>query len=98
MDAAIMTAAEHAFAFRHQLLRRAVGEMIPAAYPQGIAPPVRPDPADPGESADRAAGHLLQAAQSGHPAPLAGRWTWPQAQTLPSVPQTAANRRYAPGS
>ena len=28
MDAAIMTAAEHAFAFRHQLLRRAVGEMI----------------------------------------------------------------------
>ena len=29
MDAAIMTAAEHAFTFRHQLLRRAVGEMIP---------------------------------------------------------------------
>ena len=30
MDAAIMTAAEHAFAVRHQLLRRAVSEMIPA--------------------------------------------------------------------
>ena len=29
MDAAIMTAAGDAFAFRHQLLRRAVGEMIP---------------------------------------------------------------------
>src|SRR5580692_8877486 len=29
MDAAIITAAEHAFTFRHQLLRRAVGEMIP---------------------------------------------------------------------
>ena len=29
MDAAIMTAAEHAFAFRHPLLRRAVGEVIP---------------------------------------------------------------------
>jgi hypothetical protein len=26
MDAAIMTAAEDAFTFRHQLLRRAVGE------------------------------------------------------------------------
>ena len=31
MDAAIMTAAEHAFAVRHQLLRRAVSEMIPAS-------------------------------------------------------------------
>jgi len=29
MDAAIVTAAEHAFTFRHPLLRRAVGEMIP---------------------------------------------------------------------
>jgi predicted ATPase len=29
MDAAIMTAAEHAFTFRHPLLRRAVDEMIP---------------------------------------------------------------------
>ena len=30
MDAAIMTAAEHTFAFRHQLLRRAVGEISAA--------------------------------------------------------------------
>jgi hypothetical protein len=42
MDAAIMTAAEHAFAFRHQLLRPAVGEMIPAlavaaAHSAGLA-------------------------------------------------------------
>src|SRR5262249_2437767 len=29
MDAAIMPAVDHAFAFRHQLLRRAIGEMIP---------------------------------------------------------------------
>src|SRR5580693_6242611 len=29
MDAAMMTAAEYSFTFRHQLLRRAVGEMIP---------------------------------------------------------------------
>ena len=29
MDAALMTAAEHSFTFRHELLRRAVGEMIP---------------------------------------------------------------------
>ncbi len=29
MDAAIITAAEHTFTFRHELLRRAVGEMIP---------------------------------------------------------------------
>ena len=50
MDAAIMTAAEHAFAFRHQLLRRAVGEMIPppaaAAWPAGHGRSGRPGPAD----------------------------------------------------
>ena len=50
MDAGIMTAAENSFSFRHPLLRRAVGDMIPRAGPQGPAPPVRPDPAQPGRA------------------------------------------------
>ena len=48
MDAAIMTAAEHAFTFRQELLRRAVGEMIPPPASQRVAPPVWRDPAHPG--------------------------------------------------
>ena len=48
MDAAIMTAAEHAFAFRHQLAAPRGRRDDPAAGPQRVAPPVRRDPARPG--------------------------------------------------
>jgi DNA-binding NarL/FixJ family response regulator len=89
MDAAIMTAAEHAFAFRHQLLRRAVGEMIPRPARKALHRQYGQILLTRGESADRAAGHLLQAAQSGDPASLAGL-DLAAAQTLPSAPQTAA--------
>ena len=89
MDAAIMTAAEHAFAFRHQLLRRAVGEMIPRPARKALHRQYGQILLTRGESADRAAGHLLQAAQSGDPASLAGL-DQAAAQTLPSAPQTAA--------
>ena len=72
MDAAIMTAAEHAFAFRHQLLRRAVGEMIPRPARKALHRQYGEILLARGESAARAASHLLQAAHPGDPASLAG--------------------------
>ena len=90
MDAAIMTAAEHAFAFRHQLLRRAVGETIPRPARKALHRQYGEILLARGESAARAAGHLLQAAHPGDPASLAGL-DQAAAQTLRSAPQTAAD-------
>ena len=89
MDAAIVTAAEHAFAFRHQLLRRAVGEMIPRPARKALHRQYGEILLARGESAARAASHLLQAAHPGDPASLAGL-DQAAAQTLRSAPQTAA--------
>ena len=74
MDAAIMTAAEHAFAFRHQLLRRAVGEMIPRPARKALHRQYGEILLARGESAARAASHLLQAAHPGIPRRWPG-WT-----------------------
>jgi DNA-binding CsgD family transcriptional regulator/tetratricopeptide (TPR) repeat protein len=90
MDAAIMTAAEHAFTFRHQLLRRAVGEMIPRPARKALHRQYGEILLARGESPARAADHLLQAAHPGDPASLAGLDT-AAAQTLRSAPQTAAD-------
>ena len=90
MDAAIVTAAEHAFAFRHQLLRRAVGEMIPQPASKALHRQYGEILLARGESADRAAGHLLQAADPGDRGSLAGL-DQAAAQTLRSAPQTAAD-------
>src|SRR6516162_3177228 len=89
MDAAIMTAAEHAFAFRHQLLRRAIGEMIPRPARDALHRQYGEILLTRGESAARAASHLLQAAHPGDPASLAGL-DRAAAQTLRSAPRTAA--------
>ncbi len=89
MDAAIMTAAEHAFTFRHQLLRRAVGEMIPPPARKALHRQYGEMLLGRGESAARAASHLLQAVRPGDPASLAGL-DEAAAQTLRSAPQTAA--------
>ena len=89
MDAAIMTAADHAFAFRHQLLRRAVGEMIPRPARKALHRQYGEILLGRGESPAKAAGHLLQAAHPGDPASLAGL-DQAAAQTLASAPQTAA--------
>ena len=89
MDAAIMTAAEHAFTFRHQLLRRAVGEMIPPPARKALHRQYGEMLLGRGESAARAASHLLQAVRPGDPASLAGL-DEAAAQTLRSEPQTAA--------
>ncbi|HME66024.1 MAG TPA: hypothetical protein VKG61_14135, partial [Streptosporangiaceae bacterium] len=90
MDAAIVTAAEHAFTFRHPLLRRAVGEMIPRPARKALHRQYGEILLGRGESAARAASHLLQAAYPGDPASLAGL-DEAAAQTLRSAPQTAAD-------
>jgi DNA-binding CsgD family transcriptional regulator len=89
MDAAIMTAAEHTFTFRHQLLRRAVGEMIPRPARKALHRQYGEMLLTRGESAAQAASHLLQAAHPGDPASLAGL-DKAAAQTLRSAPGTAA--------
>jgi len=89
MDAAIMTAAEHAFAFRHRLLRRAVGEMIPRPARDALHRQYGQILLTRGDSAGRAASHLLQAADPGDPVSLAGL-DEAAAQALRSDPQTAA--------
>jgi DNA-binding CsgD family transcriptional regulator/tetratricopeptide (TPR) repeat protein len=89
MDAAIMTAAEHSFAFRHPLLRRAVGEMIPRPARKALHRQYGEILLGRGESAAQAGRHLLQAAQPGDPVSLAGLDT-AVAQTLDPAPQTAA--------
>jgi hypothetical protein len=87
MDAATVTAAEHAFAFRHPLLRRAVGEMIPRPAREALHRQYGEILLTRGESA--AASHLLKAAHSDDPASLAGL-DQAAARTLRSAPQTAA--------
>jgi DNA-binding CsgD family transcriptional regulator len=89
MDAAIMTAAEHSFAFRHQLLHRAVGEMIPRPASKALHRQYGEILLGRGESAARAGSHLLQAAHPGDPASLTGL-DRAVAQTLRSAPETAA--------
>ena len=90
MDAAIMTAAGHAFAFRHQLLCRAIGEMIPPPARKALHRQYGELLLTRGQSATRAAGHLLRAAHPDDPPSLAGL-DKAAAQTLHSAPQTAAD-------
>jgi DNA-binding CsgD family transcriptional regulator len=90
MDAAIVTAAEHSFAFRHPLLRRAVREMIPRPARQALHGQYGQILLTRGESAIRAAGHLLKAAHRGDPGSVAGLDT-AAARTLGRAPRTAAD-------
>jgi hypothetical protein len=90
MDTGIMTAADNAFSFRHELLRRAVGDMIPRPARKALHRQYGQILLSRGETAALAAGHLLQAAHHGDPASLAGLDT-AAAQTLLSAPQTAAD-------
>ena len=90
MDAALITAAEHTFAFRHPVLRRAVGEMIPRPGRKALHRQYGEMLLSRGESAARAGSHLLQAAHPGDPASLAGL-DRAAAQTLRSAPRTAAD-------
>ena len=89
MDAGIMTAAENSFSFRHPLLRRAVGDMIPRPGRKALHRQYGQILLSRGEPAALAAEHLLQAAHPDNPASLADLDT-AAAQTMPSAPQTAA--------
>jgi DNA-binding CsgD family transcriptional regulator len=90
MDAGIVTAAEHAFAFRHPLLRHAVGDMIPRPARKALHRQYGEILLARGESATRAASHLLRAAHPGDPGSLAGL-DQAAALTLRPAPQTAAD-------
>jgi DNA-binding CsgD family transcriptional regulator/tetratricopeptide (TPR) repeat protein len=90
MAAGLLTAADDAFSFRHELLRRAVRDTI---APPGLAALHRQYGQlllSRGGSADFAADHLLRAGASDSPAALADLDT-AVAQTLPSTPQAAAD-------
>jgi DNA-binding CsgD family transcriptional regulator len=89
MDAAIIAAAEHTFTFRHHLLHRAVVEMIPRPASTALHRQFGEILLTRGESAARAASHLLRAAHPGDPASLAGL-DQAAARTLRPAPQTAA--------
>jgi DNA-binding CsgD family transcriptional regulator len=90
MDAEILTATQHAFAFRHPLLRRAVGEMLPRPARKALHRQYGEILLGRGDSSARAASHLIRAAHPGDPASLA-RLDTAAAQTLDSAPQTAVS-------
>jgi DNA-binding CsgD family transcriptional regulator/tetratricopeptide (TPR) repeat protein len=90
MGAGIMLAAEDAFTFRHELVGRAVAEMVPRPARKALHRQYGELLLSRGEPAALAAGHLLQAAHPRDPASLAGL-DRAAAQTLASSPQTAAD-------
>ena len=90
MDAAIMTAAEDAFAFRHQLVRRAVGEMTPPPARQALHRQYGEMLLAWGDCTARAASHLLKGSHPGDPMSVAGL-DKASARTLPTAPHTAAD-------
>jgi DNA-binding NarL/FixJ family response regulator len=90
MDAGIMAAVGNAFSFRHELLRRAVADMIPRPARKALHRQYGQFLLSRGETAALAAGHLLQAAHPGDLASLADLDT-AAVQTLRSAPQTAAD-------
>ena len=72
MTAGLLTAADDAFFFRHELLRRAVRDTIPAPALAALHRQYGQLLLRRGGAADRAADHLLQAAHGGQPG-VAGR-------------------------
>ncbi len=89
MGAEIMTAGEDTFSFRHELLHRAVSDMLPRPARKALHRQYGEILLNRGESAGRAAGHLLQAAHQSDPASLAGL-DIAAARMLHSSPRTAA--------
>jgi DNA-binding CsgD family transcriptional regulator/tetratricopeptide (TPR) repeat protein len=90
MAAGIMTAAQNVFSFRHELLRRAVGDMIPLPGRKALHRQYGRLLLSRGEPAVQAAGHLLQAAHPGDQTSLADLDT-AVLQTAHSAPRTAAD-------
>jgi DNA-binding NarL/FixJ family response regulator len=71
IGAGLMTAADDTFSFRHELLRRAVGELIPRPAQTALHRQYGQILLGRGEPAALAASHLLQAAHRDDPASLA---------------------------
>ena len=90
MGAGIMAATDNAFSFRHRLLGRAVGELIPQPARKALHRQYGQILLGRGDPAAQAAGHLLQAAHPGDPASLADLDV-AAAQTLHSAPHAAAD-------
>jgi DNA-binding NarL/FixJ family response regulator len=90
MAVGLLTAADDAFSFRHELLRRAVRDTIPAPGLTALHRQYGQLLLSRGGAADRAADHLLLAAQGDSPASLADLDT-AVTRTLHSTPQTAAD-------
>jgi DNA-binding CsgD family transcriptional regulator len=90
MAAGITTATENAFSFRHQLLCRALADMIPPPGRRALHRQYGHILLSRGESAVIAASHLMQAADPANPASLADLDAT-AARTLRSAPQTAAD-------
>ncbi len=90
MGAGILAAAGDAFWFRHPLLGRAVGEMVPGPARTALHRQYGQILLGRGETGVLAAGHLLAAAHPGDPGSLADLDT-AAAQTLGPAPQTAAD-------
>ena len=90
MTAGLLTAADDAFSFRHELLRRAVRDTIPPPGLRALHRQYGQLLLGRGGAAERAADHLLLAAHGGSPASLADLDT-AVTRTLSSTPQTAAD-------
>ncbi len=90
MAAGLLAAVDDGFCFRHELLRRAVRDTIPPPGRTALHRQYGQLLLRRGDAADRAAGHLLRAAQGGRAAALADLDT-AVAQTLRSAPPTAAD-------
>ena len=88
-DAGIVTAAEDAFSFRHELLRRAIAHLTPAPARKVLHRQFGQFLLNCGGSEVQAASHLLEAAHPGDPIALAGLDT-AAARTLEVSPQSAA--------
>ncbi len=90
MDAALISATEHGFEFRNELLRRAAGDMIPPPARAALHRQYAQILLSRGASATAAASHLLQSAHPGDPASLPGL-DQAVARTIGSAPQVAAD-------
>ena len=90
MRAGIVAAADNAFSFRHQLLRRAVGDMIPRPARKALHRQYGQILLHRAGPAAMAAGHLLAAAHPGDLASVADL-DIAASQTLATAPQTAAD-------
>lgn len=90
LNAAIVAAEDHMFTFRHELLRRAIGELIPGPARTALHHQYGEILLARGEAADRAAAHLLLAAHPSDPPSLA-RLDKAAERTRAAAPQVTAD-------